>query len=86
VSGVQYATAGLAWMGWSWAVALAGAIAALGGAATGRRGLAALGALVLASDARVGGRAHSGRAVCALALDHAGPDLGRLGGAMPPLY
>jgi hypothetical protein len=45
--GAEQTTPGLAWIGWSWALALAGAGCALVGAATGRRGLTAAGAVVL---------------------------------------
>jgi hypothetical protein len=45
--GVERSTDGLAWIGWSWAVALTGAAAAFAGAALGRRGLTAAGALMI---------------------------------------
>ena len=48
LAGAEHATRGLDWIGWSWALTLAGAIWALAGAATGRRGMVGAGALVLA--------------------------------------
>jgi hypothetical protein len=47
--GAERATDGVAWIGWSWVLGLAGSLAALAGAALGRRGITVLGALVVGS-------------------------------------
>jgi hypothetical protein len=49
VGGAARASAGVSWLGWSWAMTLAGAACAVAGAAWGRRSLAVAGALALVS-------------------------------------
>jgi hypothetical protein len=55
LAGAEHSTPGLAWIGWSWALTLVGATAALAGAAIGRSDLTAAGALVLAAMLAVDG-------------------------------
>ena len=53
--GAEHSTTGLAWIGWSWALTLVGATAALAGAAIGRSDLTAAGALVVVAMLGVDG-------------------------------
>jgi hypothetical protein len=55
LAGAEHSTPGLAWIGWSWALTLVGATAALAGAAFGRSDLTAAGALVVGAMLGVDG-------------------------------